>query len=64
MGWSRRVGSGIAYKWVGLAGNYLLMMFYTVVAGWMLAFMVKSAMGEFNGASTEHVGKRVRSASR
>ena len=43
------------FKWVGLAGNYLLMMFYTVVAGWMLAFSVKSAMGEFNGASTEHV---------
>ena len=43
------------FKWVGLAGNYLLMMFYTVVAGWMLAFMVKSAMGEFNGASTEHI---------
>lgn len=43
------------FKWVGLAGNYLLMMFYTVVAGWMLAFMAKSAMGEFNGASTEHV---------
>ncbi len=43
------------FKWVGLAGNYLLMMFYTVVAGWMLAFMVKSAMSEFNGASTEHV---------
>ena len=43
------------FKWVGLAGNYLLMMFYTVVGGWMLAFMVKSAMGEFNGASTEHV---------
>ena len=43
------------FKWVGLAGNYLLMMFYTVVAGWMLAFMVKSAMGEFNGASTELV---------
>lgn len=43
------------FKWVGLAGNYLLMMFYTVVAGWMLAFMVKSAMGEFNGANTEHV---------
>ena len=40
---------------VAMAGAYLLMMFYTVVAGWMLAFMVKSAMGEFNGASTEHV---------
>ena len=48
-------GTWHRFKWVGLAGNYLLMMFYTVVAGWMLAFMVKSAMGEFNGASTEHV---------
>ena len=48
-------GKWHGFKWVGLAGNYLLMMFYTVVAGWMLAFMVKSAMGEFNGASTEHV---------
>lgn len=37
------------YKWIGLAGNYLLMMFYTVVAGWMLAFMVYSAMGTFEG---------------
>ncbi len=26
------------YKWVGGAGCYLLMMFYTTVAGWMLAF--------------------------
>lgn len=43
------------HGYLALAGNYLLMMFYTVVAGWMLAFMVKSAMGEFNGASTEHV---------
>ena len=43
------------FKGVGLAGNYLLMMFYTVVAGWMLAFMVKSAAGEFNGASPDEV---------
>ncbi len=33
------------FKWWALAGNYLLMMFYTTVAGWMLAFMVKSAQG-------------------
>ncbi len=40
-------------KWVGLVGNYLLMMFYTTVAGWMVAFMVKSATGELAGASAE-----------
>ncbi len=37
------------YKWAALAGNYLLMMFYTVVAGWMLAFMIYSATGTFEG---------------
>ncbi len=40
-------------KWIGLAGNYLLMMFYTTVAGWMVAFMVKSATGELAGVSAE-----------
>lgn len=29
------------YAWLGMAGNYLLMMFYTTVAGWMLAYVVK-----------------------
>lgn len=46
------------YKWVALCGNYLLMMFYTAVCGWMLAFMVKSATGTFaglNGAQVEGV---------
>lgn len=37
------------FKWIALGGNYLLMMFYTVVTGWMLAFMIRSAMGTFEG---------------
>ena len=37
------------FKWIALGGNYLLMMFYTVITGWMLAFMVRSAMGTFEG---------------
>ena len=41
------------YKWVGLAGNYLLMMFYTVVAGWMVAFAVKSALGQLTGVGAD-----------
>ena len=44
-------GKWHVYKWAGLAGNYLLMMFYTTVAGWMLAFTVKSAIGVFSGAT-------------
>ena len=44
------------FKWVALAGNYLLMMFYTTVAGWMLAFMVMSATGTFEGLDAGGVG--------
>lgn len=36
-------------KWFGFAGNYVLMMFYTVVSGWMLNYIFKSATGTFNG---------------
>ena len=37
------------YSWFGLAGNYLLMMFYTVIAGWLLLYCVKMACGDFVG---------------
>lgn len=43
-------------KWAALAGNVLLMMFYTTVAGWMLAYMQKSASGTFTDATPEQVG--------
>ena len=45
------------FKWVGLAGNYLLMMFYTVVTGWMLSYVYKSATGAFVEQSTEGVAE-------
>jgi NSS family neurotransmitter:Na+ symporter len=32
-----------------MAGNYLLMMFYTTVGGWMLAYVCKMFLGEFQG---------------
>lgn len=43
------------FKWVALCGNYLLMMFYTAVCGWMLAFMVKSLTGTFDGMNAAQV---------
>ena len=44
------------YKWIGFAGNYILMMFYTTVAGWMLSYVFKSAAGSFRGADADAVG--------
>ena len=43
------------FKWVALAGNLLLMMFYTVVAGWMLSYVFKTATGTFDGATPEAI---------
>ena len=39
-----------------MAGNYLLMMFYTTVAGWMVSYVYKTASGQFAGASSEAIG--------
>lgn len=41
---------------IGLAGNYLLMMFYTTVGGWMLAYVWYSATGTLSGLTPEGVG--------
>ncbi len=46
------------WNWHGyaaMAGNYLLMMFYTCVTGWMLQYFVKTASGEFEGADREGI---------
>ncbi len=32
-------------KYLGIAGNYILMMFYTCIAGWMLIYFFKYAFG-------------------
>ena len=39
-----------------MIGNYLLMMFYTTVCGWMLHYFYLTASGKFVGADTEQVG--------
>lgn len=43
-------------KYIGIFGCYLLMMFYTMVGGWMLNYCFKSIKGEFAGATPEQVG--------
>lgn len=50
------------HKWhwmgyAGIAGNYILMMFYTTVAGWMLAYFYKMLTGTFEGFDTHQVGQ-------
>ena len=48
------------HKWhlhgyLGMAGNYILMMFYTTVAGWMLYYFYQMLTGKFTGKDTSQV---------
>lgn len=42
--------------WAAMAGNYILMMYYTTIGGWMLAYIYKTVTGEFEGLNAEGVG--------
>ena len=43
------------HGYFALAGNVILMMFYTVVSGWMLNYFVSTATGKFDGMDTAAV---------
>lgn len=36
-------------KYLGIGGNYLLMMFYTTISGWMIIYFLKYLTGRMNG---------------
>ena len=44
------------HGWAALIGNYLLMMFYCVVAGWMLYYMKATMFGELSNLAPTEVG--------
>lgn len=50
------------FGYLGMAGNYLLMMFYTMIAGWMLFYCYRCASGTFTRAelSTQEVERLFR----
>lgn len=43
------------FKWFGMAGNYLLMMFYTTISGWMMAYLFFMVRGDFVGRTPAEV---------
>lgn len=48
-----------AYGWVGTIGNYLLMMFYTVITGWMFAYFFKTLRGDFISQSAGQISAQL-----
>ncbi len=44
------------YSGFAVAGNYLLMMFYTVVSGWFLKYFFQTAGGQFVNMTADQIG--------
>ena len=42
-------------RWFAIAGNYILVMFYSMVGGWMLYYCFRMARGDFSGIVSEQV---------
>ncbi len=47
-----------AYSWIGYVGNFLLMMFYTVVTAWMFIYFYKMIAGDFAGRTPSDVSNQ------
>lgn len=45
------------WSYFGIAGNIILMMFYTTIAGWMFIYFMKYVTGAFSAMSAAEVGQ-------
>ena len=45
-------------RWVAIAGNYILVMFYSMVGGWMLYYCYRMIMGEFTNVTADQVAQK------
>ena len=43
-------------KYLGMGGNYLLMMFYTVISGWMVIYFIKYLTGSIMAVPADQLG--------
>lgn len=46
------------YKYGAIAGNFLLMMFYTTISGWMIYYLWQMAIGGFDGLDAAGIGQK------
>ena len=57
---AKEEGTTRAWSWIGWSGviaGFLILSFYSVIAGWALAYVFKAAGGAFNGITAEQVGE-------
>lgn len=51
-------GNWHRFSWYAFAGNYLLMMFYTMVAGWMIYYVYVMGSGQLAGSTTDEISAK------
>jgi len=42
--------------WLGMLAGFLILSYYSVIAGWAVSYVGKAAIGEFTGASAQYIG--------
>ncbi len=55
----REAGAHKAWQvvgWLGMLAGFLILSYYSVIAGWALAYVPRMGMGEFSGATPDQVG--------
>ena len=56
---AREAGASPAWRWLGIMGvvaGFLILSFYSVIAGWALAYIERAATGAFTGIDKQGVG--------
>ena len=56
---ARQEGKPAAWQllgWMGIVSGFLILSFYSVIAGWTMAYVVRAAAGVFHGADAETIG--------
>ncbi len=46
------------FRWFSVIGNYLLMMFYTMVAGWMINYALRMLTGNLHGLEPDQIADK------
>ncbi|XXM74391.1 sodium-dependent transporter [Lysinibacillus sphaericus] len=56
----KKIAPGTKWHWVGILGmvtSFILLSFYSVIGGWIVAYLFKAVTGEMNGLSSEQYGE-------
>ena len=53
--WNQKAPNGIAMAPIAMIGNYVLMMFYTTISGWLLSYFIHMVKGDFTALDATSV---------